>query len=141
MSCHVSIHPELPIVECVFFDVVSAVEFIAGMKESIRLATLNNPPAGERGQLLVDCFAIQGNCSITDMFFALEELAQYQGNALRRLQQAMILPEKLSMVVPFYYWETLCHNRGYEVRWFSARPPALYWLLKKAVNRVPECVG
>jgi len=134
MPCHVSIHPKLPVVECVFFDAVSCYEFIAGMEESIKHGTTSDQDPGGKKPILVDCFTIKSDCTSTDLFFALEALSQCQGNALRKLRQAVILPAAPAAAAHFHFWETLCYNRGYPIRSFSERRPALGWLAQHFYN-------
>ena len=134
MSCQVSFHPELPIVECIFSDRVGPDEIYSGIRNTVVLGINSRINLDEKSNILIDCKNAEGSCSITDIYCVLESLSQYQANSLRRLKQAMILPSRPNTAFPIDFWETLCKNRAFNVCCFSERVPALYWLLKDQNN-------
>jgi hypothetical protein len=121
MPCTVSLHPQLPLVELTVAGLPSISEVAAGLQEAMKLIA-----ACGRGLVLADCSGLQGGHTITDLY----RLVEGMGPALPpvRLREAVLLPSAGPGVALAGFWETICVNRGINVRVFTDRAEAMIWL-------------
>jgi hypothetical protein len=78
--------------------------------------------------VLGDCLKIQHNNSAFNIYDLPKSYETRQVD--HRVKEAMILPTDSEARKNVEFYETVCRNRGYNVRVFETREAALDWLLK-----------
>jgi hypothetical protein len=123
MSWHVTIHPDLPIIETCYSDVLSSSDLTAAAH-----ATLNLAQTHGLTRLLGDCTKLAGGHSIIDLYLLADAVAV--SGIPHTLKEAILLPSLAASSENVKFWETTCFNRGIRVRIFTDRQPALDWLIE-----------
>ncbi len=77
-------------------------------------------------RFLADCRALEGGHSIVDLY-GLEKLLESSGMT-RDMREALVLPQLEAPSRDVRFWETMCQNRGFDVRVFEAMAEAEAWL-------------
>jgi len=80
----------------------------------------------ERPRMLADCTALEGGHSIFDLY-ELADAIMASGLA-PTLREAILTPTLPMPAETVRFWETMCFNRGIQVRIFTDRQRALEWL-------------
>jgi len=78
---------------------------------------------------LCDASRLTGGHSIFDLY-ALAERLHDMGMPFGA-REALVIPRQPIQALDASFWETLCRNRGFEVRSFLDRETALAWLLRE----------
>ena len=113
--------PELRIVETRYAGRVEPNELRAA-------ATATLACGEEQGthRYLADCTALEGGHSVLDLYALVEILSDVRPTAFR---EAILLPQLAAPRQEVDFWETSCANRGFVVRIFDGREPAVAWLI------------
>ncbi len=123
MSWSVSHLESLGIVETRLDGVVSGDDLRAATSEGIALAKDNGLSRG-----LVDCSDQEKTGSMVDL---IELPRQYSEEGLsRETCIALVIPENRELREIADFYETVCVNRGWQVRTFKTRKQAIAWLVE-----------
>lgn len=124
MPWAIHLHPELPIIEASYSGRLSADELTDSVRQFGVLARESS-----RRLLLSDCTTLEGGHSILDLYgLADTVLAGGENHLLSK--EALILPSLPDSAEKVSFWETVCYNRGLNVRVFVDRRSALDWLFE-----------
>ena len=121
MSCTVTKDPQAPYVEMVLSGNVPAHEVTSGLAQTLELMA-----ASRCALVLADCSTLTGGHSISDLFARAENASGE--SAVRGCREAIVLPSLPSAQELARFWETVCVNRGIDVRSFTEREAAVAWL-------------
>lgn len=110
-----------------FADQLSPSELVESVSAGIRLSK-------QHGTLryLCDASRLTGGHSVFDLY-ALAEQLHALGVPLGT-REAVIVPRQPGTSIDAAFWETVCRNRGFEVRSFTDPDSALRWLLREEVS-------
>ena len=121
MPWTLTLHADAGYIETVYAGLLTAAELKASVQENVRVARREN-----LYRFLSDCSTLQGGHSILDLYAVTDQLDGLRGASLR---EALLMPQLEAMQKDVRFWEDACVNRGFSVRVFRAREPALAWLL------------
>ena len=84
--------------------------------------------AQQRGtwRLLADCSTLEGGHSIVDLY-EISKLLEKAGVA-STFYEAIVLPQLNAIASDVHFYETICRNRGFDVRVFKTTEDATAWL-------------
>ncbi len=123
MPCTYQIDEALGIIDAVFADDVSSQDLKDITSEFIRL---EKEPGINR--FLIDTTRINIKASFMDIYY-LPNRQYIEEDADREGRVALILPEDKKQREYAQFYETVCVNRGWNVKTFQQRQQALDWLL------------
>ena len=132
MPWNVEYNSELGIVQGSYVGRVTADEFKEATIKAIGLAKDNNT-----NLFLIDDSEYEGGASLFGLF-ELPDL-HVEMEADRSSRAALILPSSGTVASEdARFYETLCLNRGWQVKVFSKRQDAIDWLMKKELSNKPD---
>ena len=121
VSWLVQYHAPLAVVETEFRDSLSPTELVAAVRDAVAVARAHGAHL-----FLADCLRLTGGHSVFDLFALAERLPEL--GLPRGSREALIMPSAPGAAFDAEFWETVCRNRGFEVRGFTSREQALAWL-------------
>ncbi|MFO0891150.1 MAG: hypothetical protein U0790_18645 [Isosphaeraceae bacterium] len=122
MPWHARVLPDLPVIEICYSGIVTAAELKAALQETLKMAAEHRIE-----RCLGDLTRMESGHSCVDLYQLGEELASVPGS--RNFREALVTPCSPNAAVDAKFWETLCYNRGLQVRSFPDRGSALDWLM------------
>lgn len=114
-------------VETTYEDVVLATELTQAAIETIAAGVANDSKL-----FFGDCTRLVGGHSIADLFVLMEQLAKL--GLPRGAREALLYPTIEDRARDVDFWETICVNRGFQVRAFDDRETAIRWLTGRDAN-------
>lgn len=117
----VQYHARLAVVETEFRDDLSPTDLVAAVHGAVAVARNHGTHL-----FLADCTCLTGVYSVFDLFALAESLHEF--GLPRGSREALIMPSAPGAAFDAEFWETVCRNRGFDVRRFAAREQALAWL-------------
>ena len=97
-------------------------DFEKQTREAVELGRLKNARLG-----LSDCTRLTGNLDTLELF---DFPKMYERVGLPKSHKlAILMSEELAASEGVEFFETVCRNRGWQIRVFSARESAFQWLL------------
>jgi len=121
MPWTLTLHADAGYIETVYAGQLTPAELNASVQENLRVAQRES-----LYRFLSDCSTLQGGHSILDLYAVTDQLDVLRGKSTR---EALLMPQLEAMQKDVRFWEDACVNRGFTVRVFRAREPALDWLL------------
>ena len=113
---------DLPVIEIVYFGLVTPADLSASIADALKLVE-----QGRLIRILTDCSRMEDGHSIVDL---LENMMQLVAEDLiLNLREAVITGPHPSAAANVRFWETAGQNRGMNVKLFKDRSEALVWLL------------
>ena len=125
MPWRTSYHQDLRIVESRYEGRLDASQLAEATEATLALAR-----QWGADRFLADCTALEGGHSALDLFGVLERL-QSDDELPRGWRNAIVGPSTPDAARDVDFWETLCRNRGLNVRIFAERDAAVTWLLER----------
>lgn len=122
------LHPEHPVIEATYSGLLGPAE----LSDSVKAFGVLARESG-RGLLLSDCTSLEGGHTLLDLY-GLADIILSSGESRLLQREALILPELPDSAEKVGFWETVCYNRGLDVRVFKDRGSALEWLLKSKAS-------
>lgn len=122
MTYRVTLNQDLGVVEIVFEDAISGIDFQHATSE----AAVFNRKLGV-GLALVDATRVVHTGSILDHY---ELPMQYKEEGLpHSMKVALVVPDDPDLRQMAKFYETVCLNRGWNVHCFERRDQGVEWLL------------
>lgn len=114
---------KLGIIRSVYAGPASADDFKDGTIKTIALQKDHNTYL-----ICIDLSKLEPALSTLDIY----EMPQFydEVSAIRRSELAIVLPPSGQIRADVGFWETVCRNRGWNVRTFADHPEATTWLLR-----------
>jgi hypothetical protein len=109
-------------VEMTFSGNISPEELYEAIEISVALAHDNNIKL-----FLTDCTTVLGGLSIIDLYGLIPVFKRLQIG--RDVKNAVIMPTIQESIKKIKFYETLCTNRGFNVKIFTKYDEALSWLI------------
>ena len=122
MPWKVQIHPDSGIVETEYSGVLSPVDLGKAVQETIETGRTSGAVL-----FLADCTGLLGGHSLFDLY-GLADLLVSLGFE-NQFKEAVVMPDLDAPTENVRFWETVCLNRGLQVRIFADRAGALEWLI------------
>ncbi|MCX7098902.1 MAG: STAS/SEC14 domain-containing protein [Methylococcales bacterium] len=108
------------IIELAFIGTVSATELKEALLASNTLSKDNNTLL-----ILADCSTMLGGHTLADLYYI---ISLFESLDLRKMKEALVLPNLDSSKEQVKFYETACLNRGFDVKIFPDTDTALAWL-------------
>jgi hypothetical protein len=121
MPWTLTLHAHAGYIETAYTGLLTAAELNASVQENVRIARREN-----LYRFFSDCSKLEGGHTILDLYAVTDELEVLRGT---RSREALLMPQLEAVQRDVQFWEDACVNRGFVVRVFTAREPALAWLL------------
>ena len=132
MPWNVEYDSELGIVQGSYVGRVTADEFKEATIKAIGLAKDNNT-----NLFLIDDSEYEGGASLFGLFELPDLHVELEADRISRA--ALILPSSgMAAAEDARFYETICLNRGWQVKVFSKRQDAIDWLMKKELSNKPD---
>ena len=125
MPYKVSYDPDSAFIVTVFEGKLSLEELLAEEDESIALAIEN-----DTRKFLVDLVAYEGFISLIDLY---EFPDRYEKKLRRPIYVAVVQPRSQEARKDVMFYETICNNRGWDIKIFANKEDAVAWL-----ERMPQ---
>jgi hypothetical protein len=126
MSWTVEYDPELKIIDCHYIGRVTDDDFKEATAKAIGLAKTNNT-----NRFLIDDSDWQGGASVLGLFELQEIHEELEADRASRAAIVLPSPDRSAEVENVHFYETVCRNRGWNVRLFPKREKAIKWLTIK----------
>ena len=117
---------ELRIIECRYVGQVTDDDFKEATAKAIALAKANNTK-----RFLVDDSEWEGGASVLGLFELPEIHKELEADRTSRAALVLPPPSSTAEVRDAQFYETVCRNRGWNVRVFSELEEAIDWLTSK----------
>ena len=117
------------VLESQIYGQITATELDEGVAAALREGS-----ARGTSHYLCDTSRLTGGHSIFDLYALAEKL--HEMGMPFGAREALIIPQQPIQTLDAAFWETLCCNRGFEVRSFVDRDNAMAWLTREADIRI-----
>ncbi|MBX9608555.1 MAG: hypothetical protein K2Y51_20215 [Gammaproteobacteria bacterium] len=121
MPWHSEYRADASVVHTTFLGQVPPTELRAAAMAGLALAARHGAHL-----FLTDLRQLEGGHSVFDLYALAESLRDLRVPPTTR--EALVLPTAPSAASDAGFWETVCRNRGFEVRGFADQSSALDWL-------------
>ena len=132
MSWSVEHNAEIGVVQCTYIGRVTAEEFKKSTIQAIDLAKNH-----DTNLFLLDDSKWEGGASLVGIFELTDLYLELKVD--RRSRAALILPlSGAALEADARFYETVCLNRGWQVKVFPERQEAINWLTNETLSNKPD---
>lgn len=131
MSFNLTYDPKHGIILCAYAGHVTADGFREGTEKILSLAKKH-----KTNLLLIDDSKLASAVSIMEIYEMPRFYDEVEGNRKSRI--ALILPPSGQIREDVLFYETVCQNRGWNVKAFDTHSEAIDWLLPKPAPNMPD---
>ncbi|OEU50371.1 MAG: hypothetical protein BA871_03945 [Desulfuromonadales bacterium C00003096] len=121
MPWSVELNTELDLIESIYSGYVTICEVEAATLKAFDLASKERP-----SRFLTELREVELEHSVADLYFIPKEWQRMQAMRMSRL--ALLVFGCEAMMKDLQFFETTCHNQGWQVRIFTQRQDAIDWL-------------